>query len=680
LGLLDIFKKKMIQYVYNWQYGHPVWSTQKDEAYIKEAYNKVIWVYSCIAYISTCVASVPWNLYRKQKNGDLKEIEEHPILTMVNKQINPHFSSNDFFDLWATYLALQGKFYAQYNNHILPTQMHILYPHYTKPIPHRTQFVSGFEYEIGSEKIIYKANSILWSKFNDPLDFYQGLSPIKALARTIDTENEAVDWNKNSLQNSAVPVGAISIMNPPPDIQEKVRKDWVERYGGKNNIRVPLVLNAEKTSYTPFGLSPIDMDFLEQRKLNRIEICSAFGVPSQIVGDPQGQSYANYEEAVKSFWENTVIPRYLDNMKDVLNRDLVIRYADNLVLNYNLDDVQVLHESLDSIAERVRGLFKDNLITQNEARTTLFYAEVPEGDIFNFDISKMMMENMAENNEDEEEETDDKPKKPKDDDEEENEDSKKKSLNMDDTEKVQYWKTFDNQRKKYENYLLNKTKQLFKKELKQIKALKSTKDNYYKDIEKIINGNKKEWKTLFVAFYIAVVQEFGEKTFRDLQKKKSIKAEGFSVYDQAVQSYIKKTTAQKVLGITDTSKNKIKGIIDKGIDEGLAMDTMAGMITNTYDDYFSDSRALMIARTETIGASNYGSLEGAEQSGADVKKIWIPTYDDRVRDSHAEAGFHPPIKLNELFTVGNAEMEYPADPNGGDESINCRCALGYTDT
>jgi HK97 family phage portal protein len=690
LGLLDIFKKKMIQYVYSYQYGRPLWSTQKDEAYIKEAYNKIVWVYSCVAMISSCVSSVPWCLYRKLGNGDLKEITDHPLLKIVNNQINPHFSSKDFFDLWSTYLALQGKFYAQYNNAGLPTELYILYPHNVKPIPNQNTFISSFEYNIGEEKTILRADQVLWSKFNDPLDLYQGLSPIKALSRTIDTENEAVDWNKNSLQNSAIPPGAISIINPPPDIQSKIREDWLNRYSGKNNIRVPIILNAEKATYEKFGLSPIDMDFLNQRKLNRIEICSAFGVPSQVVGDPEGQTYANYEEALKAFWENTVIPRYLEIIKDALNRDLVVRYADNLVLNYNLDDVQVLHESIDAIAERVRGLFKDNLLTQNEARFALGYEELPEGDMFNFDISAKIMQNMADSKEEKEGEEvedteDDKDKETNKDTEkdketeDDKEDTQKKSLNLSADEKIKYWKAFDNQRLKYENYLQKKTKELFNNELKQINALKSTKENYYKDITNIIDKNKKNWQTLFVAFYIAVVKDFGEQTWRDVQKKKSIKAQTFDVYDSAIKNYIKTVAAKKITGITKTSKDRIKNVVEKGLDEGLEMSTIAGMVKNTYEESFMIGRATTIARTEVIGASNYGSLEGAKQSGADVKKIWIATLDERTRPSHADAGFHPPIKTDEYFNVNGTQMEYPGDPNGGDESVNCRCAIGYVD-
>jgi HK97 family phage portal protein len=381
MGLLDYFKKQKYIYTTEGSYNRPYWTTQKDKQYITEAYNQIVWVYACVSQISSSVSSVPWLLHRVTPRGKIIEIDDHPILTIINKKANNYMSSRDFFDLWATYLAVQGKFYAEYVNPNLPTEMIPLYPHYMKPIPSKEMFVSGFEYNI-NKPIRYDAREILWSKFNNPLDLYEGMSPIKALSRTIDTENEAVNWNKSTLQNSGVPAGVFTIQNPTPELMDNLRDEWKKRYGGGNNARLPLVLNADKAQYQPIGLSSTDMDFINQRKLNRIEICSAFGVPSQLVGDPEGQQYSNFSEAVKSFWENTVIPRYLELMKDQLNRDLVSRYADNLRITYDVSAIGALKESQDHLVKRNVDLWKNGLISRNEARYALDYEESLEGNIF----------------------------------------------------------------------------------------------------------------------------------------------------------------------------------------------------------------------------------------------------------------------------------------------------------
>jgi HK97 family phage portal protein len=383
-----ILKKQKYQYVSEGNYNKPFWTTQKDKQYITEAYNKVVWVYSCVMQISSATSSVPWLLYRKGLRGRLIEIESHPILEILNNKANSFMSGRDLLDLWATYLAIEGKFYGEYINPNLPTAIVPLYPHYMKPIPSKEEFVSGYQYDM-FKPIYYNREEVLWSKFNDPLEIYDGLSPIKALSRTIDTENEAVNWNKSTLQNSGVPAGIFTIQNPSPELMDNLRDEWRKRYGGGNNARLPLVLNADRATYQPIGLSSVDMDFLNQRKLNRTEICSAFGVPSQLVGDPEGQTYSNFSEAVKSFWENTIIPRYLEHIKDKLNSDLVSRYADNLVLTYDLSGVSALKESQDSLTKRTIDLWKNGLIKRNEARFALEYEDVQDGDVFFNELTGM---------------------------------------------------------------------------------------------------------------------------------------------------------------------------------------------------------------------------------------------------------------------------------------------------
>jgi HK97 family phage portal protein len=388
LKIIDSIKAaifKAVQYTYMSNYGKPIWTINKDEDYIREAYNKIVWVYSCVSLIASCVSSVDWCLYRKNNNNTF-EITDHPILNLVNTKANPFTSSKDFFDIWSTYLALQGKFYAKYNSNVYPTSLEFLYPHYTKPIPNLNEFVQGFEYSIGGKVYTYESDIILWSKFFDPLDAYNGLSPLKSMSRTIDTENEAVDWNKSTLQNQAVPPGAFKIQNPGPDLSENLRKEWRRRYTGANNSRIPLILDAEKADYVSFGLDPVDMDFINQRKLSRIEICSGFNVPSQLVGDPEGQTYANYAEAQKAFWENTIIPKYLKQIQTILNYDLCPRYADNLYLSPNLDAITALQVNRETKITNVNKLWLSGILKRSESRSELDYEFDKSDEIYITDI------------------------------------------------------------------------------------------------------------------------------------------------------------------------------------------------------------------------------------------------------------------------------------------------------
>jgi HK97 family phage portal protein len=683
LKVLDRFMgmfRKQVQYLGSFEYGRPHWTTQRDEQYIKEAYNKIVWVYACVSMIASSVSSVPWLLYR-QKGKESIEIDDHPILNMLNNSANPYFSSKDFFDAWATYLALQGRFYVEFNNPILPTQMYWLFPHMTRPIPDKKLFVSGYEYDINGDKKIYRADEIMCCKFLDPLDAYAGLSPIRAMARTIDSENKAVDWNKSTLDNAGIPPGALKVINPGPDLSENLRNDWLKRYAGAKNARVPLIIDSEKADWVQFGIDPIDMDFLNQRKLNRVEICAAFGVPSQVVGDPEGQKYSNYEEAVKAFWKQTVIPKYLDKIKGTLQRDLVNRYADNLVLQYNLDNITVLQESLDGIAKRVGELFKNNIITKNEAREAVGYDKVADGEIFYNDLSIRLASA--------------KPVQQNNNDNSSLENPKKKALKESEDDQSQIWEQFDKHRLPFEAKLEEGCKSYFELERKQIqKVLSKTKNinEAEKTMIKVVDSNKL-LKKLLVATYMDTMQAFGSVRYNDFKKqynkkneKSQVKADDyyFDVYNQEIIKFIDETVAEKVVNITDTSKNAIKDYVGRAVEMGWGIPQLSDAIDRLYLDQIIPNRSTVIARTETVGASNAGDFYSAEQAMGDfdfeLYKKWLNTRDGRTRDTHVSMSSHPAIPMDEKFKVGRGRMKFPGDPSGpAEEVIQCRCTLIYVD-
>jgi uncharacterized protein with gpF-like domain len=84
-------------------------------------------------------------------------------------------------------------------------------------------------------------------------------------------------------------------------------------------------------------------------------------------------------------------------------------------------------------------------------------------------------------------------------------------------------------------------------------------------------------------------------------------------------------------------------------------------------------RTELIARTETVAASNFASHTLHTAWGVQSRS-WLATQDDRTRDSHAVMdGVSKPI--GQKFSVGGHEADYPGDPSLPiEERANCRCA------
>ena len=56
------------------------------------------------------------------------------------------------------------------------------------------------------------------------------------------------------------------------------------------------------------GFSPKDMEFIEAKNIAAREIALAFGVPPMLLGIPGDNTFANYSEANRNFWRQTVVP------------------------------------------------------------------------------------------------------------------------------------------------------------------------------------------------------------------------------------------------------------------------------------------------------------------------------------------------------------------------------------
>jgi hypothetical protein len=91
---------------------------------------------------------------------------------------------------------------------------------------------------------------------------------------------------------------------------------------------------------------------------------------------------------------------------------------------------------------------------------------------------------------------------------------------------------------------------------------------------------------------------------------------------------------------------------------------------------FGDDRAERIARTEALGSLNAGEDYSYRNDPEVWGEEWLSTHDERVRDTHLEADGQV-IPKDGKFSVGDASLAYPGDPDAGEpgETINCRCTI-----
>ena len=347
-----------------------------------EGYLKNAIVYRCVNEISKGISAVPFKIFNKNE----EVVEQHPIIEVLNKP-NPLQSRSEFMNSLVGFLMLSGNAYILKigADNRPPKELHLLRPDRIEVKGSNRPIPESYEYRVnGKTEAIYPVDSdsgaseLKHIKLWHPLDDYYGCSPLSAAAVEIDQHNLASKHNINLLDNGARPSGAV-VFKPKDDTgmnvnltesqRQQLLTDLNNRFTGAQNAGRPLLLEGD-FDWKEMGLSPKDMDFLNLKHMSATDIAMCFGVPSQLVGVPDAQTYANVAEARLALYEETIIP-LLKKIESDLNEWLVPLYGDDLHMHFDIDEIPALSERRRKIYENVNSAVLNGIMTRNEARERL---------------------------------------------------------------------------------------------------------------------------------------------------------------------------------------------------------------------------------------------------------------------------------------------------------------------
>src|SRR5215211_7595410 len=124
------------------------------------------------------------------------------------------------------------------------------------------------------------------------------------------------------------------------------------------------------------SLSPKDMDFMEAKHNAAREIALAFGVPPMLLGIPGDNTYANYQEANRALWRQSVLP-LAGRIACALAHWLSPAYGPDIRIALDTDQVDALSFDRAAAWQRISGAA---FLTLNEKREALGYSPLQGGD------------------------------------------------------------------------------------------------------------------------------------------------------------------------------------------------------------------------------------------------------------------------------------------------------------
>lgn len=231
---------------------------------------------------------------------------------------------------------------------------------------------------------------------------------------------------------------------------------------------------------------------------------------------------------------------------------------------------------------------------------------------------------------------------------------------MTNAEQRQHWLQFHRFQRRYENIYTTKFNAALKE---QIKAFTETGTLMAVEFSPIYN--------VLQNLYFTIPSIWAARATREARSLKERMPMGFS---QRIIDLMKIYYGIDLLNLADdltqTTKDVIQRVLSEAAEEGFGFDEV---VRRLQIPELTSRRARLIARTETVGAANAASNIAAKETGLLMDKIWISARDNRTRPHHRQVN-QSIVPMNDTFTVGSAQMQFPGDKAGGAEEC-CNCFL-----
>lgn len=641
----------------------------------------------------------------RTKGLDAEDVpDSHPLRVLLD-MVNPRATWRELiyqttFDLEATgnaYWELVGGAKGRQ-----PTELWRIRPDRMKVLPDERNVVGGYVYTIAGEELRFDADEVLHFRYPHPMNDYYGLSKADVLEWPLKADWNRLQYSNKFFENGAqlngiiVPKGEGFINK---DELQRLIDQFNEKHRGVENMGKIAVLQDYEFQQT--GVSPKDADYLGMAARHDTEISAVVGRPTQLF-KAENVNRANYEAALLQFWSDTMIPR-LSMVAGQVNEFLAPRFGEDIATAFDTSVVKVLAEEETSVVEREGKLFDFGATSLDEFRAAAGYDPLPDGAGERYKRNAGVR--FVTLDEDLEPEPEPEPVAPPfgnapEDEEPDPEDEadtggeqaappeqpKSRGLFAElFKRKPQARKSMQFGSEVHKAAIASWEDRVAPHEARLEKAVTAWAHDLEDGVLSRLDAQKSFKATAPDPLGVLFDEDEAGKALYKVVQDVSIEAaiaEGAHVlaeigiegliFDPKNPLVLAHIAAKELLVKTVATDlhEALRKIISNEVGRGQPIEQIRKRIEERFTDLY-DWQARRIAQTETIGAMNVGSMAAIEQTG--LKKIWVATLDDRVRDSHAGAMEDGAIPTDAVFSNG---LRHPGDPDGpAEEVINCRCAL-----
>ncbi len=650
------------------------------------------------------------------------EIDDHPFYELMKKPNKIDVRSTLWYSI-VTKLELNG-FIGLYKVKAGKMPIELWSLPFTKTgnfyaIADKVQIIKGYQYRDGDVNSTFDLSEIVPIRYPDPGNPLGGYSPLQAQEYPYDLDLFLMKQQWYALKNGARPGTILTTDQQLTKEQvDELKTQIAAQFAGVAKTGKAMVLHSGLKQDEPLQMTGEDLLVKEIVDYARDKILTGLSTTPSKIGLGKYETRAALEVVNESYLLEAIKPTNMF-ITEALDAYLLSDYDSRLVCDFELP--QPNERELD-LAERKQNL-ETMLHTINEERALINEEPVEWGDkpwasfgLVQIGAGSVGPNARGNNNSQSDNNQDDN----------QDENNPPKALYQQKTMSKEYWtkerldiewKTFAKKSERYEEVFSRVVSEYFDNQLGEILQKLNSEGSKIKsniagwNLQKVkswisehkskfndINIDKKEaakqLREIAKPVYMMIMQEFGQSRMNQLAHVKSWATPG-KLYTVSTKDYSftwnsNDPRAKKYLGdrldefskeITGTTFEDVDKVLRAGFSEGEPLPNIAETLRSTFANY-EKYRAPLIARTETMSASNKADIEAVRQTGLDkvMKKHWLDSRDENVRESHADAGekYADGIDMDVNFEIGEDSMEAPGNGKIAKENIQCRCTMYYS--
>lgn len=343
----------------------------------------------CIAWMQRTLTEVPF-VVQAQDGDEFDPVPNHPLTKLMNRPA-PHWTRQRLMS--AAIHSLMGRgnafIHKSRNNGKVVKELHWLPPHTIRVVPHRTNFISHYEYQpSGAVKQEIPVEDMIHLRFGvNPYEPWNGVTPWFYMLAEFSTDNQGSIYSEAILRNGGAVAGVASPKHPDAELSQadaSLIKSLLEN-ATQGHKAGSWVVPHGAIEIMKLGYSPEELTLDKLRTYPQDMIASAVGLSTLLLDLPSGKdtrTFANKAEAREAAVEQNVIPS-LSQIAEEFDVQLLPEFDEDESHRcaFDVQKMRILQPDLDKQYERQTKAVGGPWLSPNEARSMVGLLPIEGGDV-----------------------------------------------------------------------------------------------------------------------------------------------------------------------------------------------------------------------------------------------------------------------------------------------------------